>query len=90
MLYSYTFNDVLFVCMMLSLLCNFWQEPDLPDGLEDEKKASLLMMNFSRDEVEFAMNRLGRLKFLDIHFTARGFSGCQICVCQTSNSVDIL
>ncbi|XP_004289422.1 PREDICTED: DNA (cytosine-5)-methyltransferase DRM2-like [Fragaria vesca subsp. vesca] len=35
------------------------EEPDLPDGLEDEKKASLLMMNFSRDEVEFALNRLG-------------------------------
>ncbi|KAM5577768.1 putative inactive DNA (cytosine-5)-methyltransferase DRM3 [Rosa sericea] len=35
------------------------EEPDLSDGLDDGKKASLLMMNFSRDEVEFAMNRLG-------------------------------
>ena len=54
------------------------QEPDLPDGLADGKKASLLMMNFSRDEVESAMNKIGRLEFLDIHFTARSFACCQI------------
>ncbi|XP_050381674.1 probable inactive DNA (cytosine-5)-methyltransferase DRM3 [Argentina anserina] len=35
------------------------EEPDSLDGAADGKKASLLTMNFCRDEVEFAMNRLG-------------------------------
>ncbi|TQE02759.1 hypothetical protein C1H46_011588 [Malus baccata] len=35
------------------------EEPDLPDGLNEEKRASLLMMNFSPNEVEFAIDKLG-------------------------------
>ncbi|KAM1066254.1 hypothetical protein ACFX1X_021959 [Malus domestica] len=35
------------------------EEPDLPDGLNEEKRASLLMMNFSLDEIEFAIDKLG-------------------------------
>lgn len=36
------------------------EEPDLPAGLDDGKKATLLMMKFSTDEVEFAIDRLGQ------------------------------
>ncbi|CAN6726673.1 unnamed protein product [Malus baccata var. baccata] len=35
------------------------EEPDLPDGLNEEKRATLLMMNFSPNEVEFAIDKLG-------------------------------
>lgn len=30
-----------------------------PDECRDDKKASLLMMNFTMEEVDFAMNKLG-------------------------------
>ncbi|KAA8527972.1 hypothetical protein F0562_035159 [Nyssa sinensis] len=35
------------------------EEPDVLDGVNDDKKASLLMMSFSLEEVEFAMDKLG-------------------------------
>ncbi|KAI5349135.1 hypothetical protein L3X38_002022 [Prunus dulcis] len=35
------------------------EEPDLADGLDEGKRASLLMMNFSPNEVEFAIDKLG-------------------------------
>lgn len=35
------------------------EEPDILSGVKDEKKATLLMMNFSEDEVDYAMNKLG-------------------------------
>lgn len=40
------------------------QEPDILDGGNDDRRASLLMMNFSVDEVDFAMNKLGMQIFL--------------------------
>lgn len=39
------------------------QEPDAYDAVKD-KKASLLRMSFSVDEVEFAFDKLGMLNFL--------------------------
>ncbi|KAI4303079.1 hypothetical protein MLD38_038752 [Melastoma candidum] len=41
------------------------QESDFPSGLYDEKKASLLMMNFSPSEIEFAVNKLGQNATID-------------------------
>lgn len=38
---------------------NLKEEPDVSSGVNSEKKASLLMMNFSVDEVEFAIDKLG-------------------------------
>ncbi|KAE9455029.1 hypothetical protein C3L33_13041, partial [Rhododendron williamsianum] len=35
------------------------EEPDILDGGNDDRRASLLMMNFSVDKVDFAMNKLG-------------------------------
>ncbi|KAK1385523.1 putative inactive DNA (Cytosine-5)-methyltransferase DRM3 [Heracleum sosnowskyi] len=35
------------------------EEPDISSGVKDEKKATLLMMNFSEDEVDYAINKLG-------------------------------
>ncbi|KAL8100477.1 putative inactive DNA (cytosine-5)-methyltransferase DRM3 [Apium graveolens] len=35
------------------------EEPDILSGVKDEKKAALLMMNFSEDEVDYAINKLG-------------------------------
>ncbi|KAL1832624.1 hypothetical protein ACET3Z_002275 [Daucus carota] len=35
------------------------EEPDISSGVKDGKKASLLMMNFSEDEVDYAINKLG-------------------------------
>lgn len=40
------------------------QEPDILDGGNDDRRASLLMMNFSVDKVDFAMNKLGMQIFL--------------------------
>lgn len=48
---------------MYDLLFNLWQEPDISSGVKDEKRATLLMMNFSEDEVDYAMNKLGMLIF---------------------------
>lgn len=50
---------------MYDLLSNLWQEPDVSSGVKDEKKATLLMMNFSEDEVDYAINKLGMLNFLE-------------------------
>lgn len=36
------------------------QEPDLVEDLEDDKRASLLMMNFPVAEVDFAISKLGK------------------------------
>ncbi|KAH7842507.1 hypothetical protein Vadar_006135 [Vaccinium darrowii] len=35
------------------------EEPEILDGVNDDRRASLLMMNFSVDEINFAMNKLG-------------------------------
>lgn len=35
------------------------QEPDITDSFDDSKIASLLSMNFSLEEVNFAMDKLG-------------------------------
>lgn len=35
------------------------QDPDEGCNVIDDKKASLLMMNFTMEEVEFAINKLG-------------------------------
>ncbi|KAL5541453.1 hypothetical protein UlMin_009163 [Ulmus minor] len=35
------------------------EEPDLPDRANEEKRASLLMMNFRVNEVDFAIDKLG-------------------------------
>lgn len=42
-------------CLHLFLL----QEPDPCGGVHDDKRASLLAMSFSLDEVEFAIGKLG-------------------------------
>lgn len=39
---------------------HLWQEPDVHNGVEDDKRASLLMMKFSVNEVDFAIDKLGR------------------------------
>lgn len=39
-------------------LINLLQEPDI-FGVDDDKRASLLRMNFSVKEVDFAMEKLG-------------------------------
>ncbi|CAH1435923.1 unnamed protein product [Lactuca virosa] len=46
------------LCYVLSAILN---SKDLDEGCNDidDKKASLLMMNFTIEEVEFAMNKLG-------------------------------
>ena len=49
----------------------YLQEPDV-DSVTSEKKASLVAMSFSKDEVEFAMNELGRWKFLSIDAEEEG------------------
>lgn len=61
------------VCTWLGSIFYFWQEPDLADGLDEGKRASLLMMNFSPNEVEFAIDKLGRLKFMEILLCAKFF-----------------
>ena len=40
------------------------QEPNVLGGVSDDKKTSLLRMNFSLDVVEFAMDKLGMWNFL--------------------------
>ncbi|KAL6952988.1 DNA (cytosine-5-)-methyltransferase [Sarracenia purpurea var. burkii] len=35
------------------------EEPDVINGVDDDRRASLLMMNFSPDEINFAMDKLG-------------------------------
>lgn len=47
--------------IVLFLIFNCWQEPDMASGVNDGKRASLLMMNFSVNEVEFAIDKLGML-----------------------------
>lgn len=46
-------------CKWFSLIFNLWQEPDVSSGVNDDKRATLVMMKFSVDEVEFAMDKLG-------------------------------
>ncbi|CAH1417302.1 unnamed protein product [Lactuca virosa] len=54
-----------------------FQKKDLDEGCNviDDKKASLLMMNFTIEEVEFAMNKLGEYapvnKLVDFIFAAQ-------------------
>jgi hypothetical protein len=43
-----------------AIIFNLWQEPDVHNGVNDDKRASLLMMKFSVNEVEFAIDKLGR------------------------------
>ncbi|KAL3617157.1 DNA (cytosine-5-)-methyltransferase [Castilleja foliolosa] len=54
---------------------NVKEEPDAGSSVNDEKKASLLKMNFSLDEVDFAMDRLGKDapvgQLMDFVFAAR-------------------
>ncbi|KAL3812230.1 hypothetical protein ACJIZ3_013498 [Penstemon smallii] len=51
------------------------EEPDVSDGVSDEKISSLLKMNFSLDEVGFALDRLGEDasigQLMDVIFAAR-------------------
>ncbi|KAI3469230.1 hypothetical protein Pfo_025893 [Paulownia fortunei] len=51
------------------------EEPDVGSGVSDEKMALLLKMNFSLDEVGFAMDRLGKHasigQLMDFIFAAR-------------------
>ncbi|PON93098.1 SAM-dependent methyltransferase DRM, partial [Trema orientale] len=44
----------------ISTLIRPKEEPDIPYGVDDEKRASLLTMNFSLDEVNFAIDKLGQ------------------------------
>jgi hypothetical protein len=46
--------------MLFGIIFNLWQEPDVYNGVADDKRASLLMMNFSVNEVAFAIDKLGR------------------------------
>lgn len=43
---------------------NLWQENNLSDGVGNQKRAYLRLMNFSTNEIEFAMSKLGMLEFL--------------------------
>ncbi|PIN19455.1 DNA (cytosine-5-)-methyltransferase [Handroanthus impetiginosus] len=51
------------------------EEPDVGNGVSDEKISSLLKMNFTQDEVRFAMDRLGKHasigQLMDLIFAAR-------------------
>ena len=58
----------LFCCMLFGIIFNLWQEPDVHNGFGDDKRASLLMMNFSVNEVAFAIDKLGRYKFVKSPF----------------------
>lgn len=51
---------------MLNLLFNLWQEPDAHNEVYDDKRASLLMMNFTVDDVAFAIDKLGIQRVLNI------------------------
>lgn len=52
-------------CLTKSLL----QEPDELSGVVDDTRGSLLMMNFSVEEVEFAIHKLGmRIFYLNCCF----------------------
>lgn len=54
--------------MLFGIIFNLWQEPDVHNGFGDDKRASLLMMNFSVNEVAFAIDKLGRYKFVKSSF----------------------
>uniref|UniRef100_A0A5B6YUN5 Putative DNA (Cytosine-5)-methyltransferase DRM2 isoform X2 n=1 Tax=Davidia involucrata TaxID=16924 RepID=A0A5B6YUN5_DAVIN len=57
------------------------EEPDVLDGVNDDKKASLLMMSFSLEEVEFAMDELGKdapiNELVDFIFAAQIAGNCE-------------
>ena len=46
-------------CINFHGFFNSLQEPDVLFGVSDERRASLLMMNFSVNEINFAMDKLG-------------------------------
>lgn len=54
--------------MLFGIIFNLWQEPDVHNGFGDDKRASLLMMNFSVNEVAFAIDKLGRYRFVKSSF----------------------
>ena len=56
----------LYKFLWFSLIFNPLQEPDVLNEVSDEKRASLLMMNFSVNEINSAMDRLGMWNFLII------------------------
>ena len=56
LLYLLNFN------VWFGIIFSLWQEPDVHNGVNDDKRASLLMMKFSVNEVEFAIDKLGRSK----------------------------